>query len=574
VKTFIAFSVVAPLLTSLLAWFWPPILTLLALVLLLVAIGIYDILQPRHSLWRNYPLFGRGRWFMEWLRPFIRQYLIESDTDGAPINRMFRSIVYQRAKGARETVPFGTQVDPYRTGYEWIGHSLSAIDAKALDQDLRVTVGGPQCRQPYSASIFNISAMSFGALSRNALLALNGGARDGGFYHNTGEGGVSPYHLEPGGDLVWQIGTAYFGCRDDAGNFSPEAFAEKATLPNVKMIEIKLSQGAKPGHGGILPADKNTPEIAAIRGTTVATQVDSPPVHSAFSGPLGLLEFVQKLRELSGGKPVGIKLSIGRKSEFVAICKAMTQSGIQPDFITVDGGEGGTGAAPLEYANSVGMPLREALAFVDDCLTGFGLRQNIRIIASGKILTGFHLVKNLALGADLCNSARGMMLALGCVQSLTCNSNRCPTGVATQNPRLYRGLVISDKRLRVAQYHRKTVQATAEIISSAGLRHTSELNRTHIYRRVSQEAVRRYDQIFPYLKTGSLLTESPPHDWRLYLDEAVPGDFLPKRCLTEIEQQPCEVVGMPISSSIIDEQGTPQLLTRHFNRDRDSQNPR
>ncbi len=538
---FVLFAVGAPLLTVLVALFWPPIVWLLALIVPLIGVGLHDMFQSGHSLRRNYPLFGRGRWIMEWLRPFIRQYLLESDTDGTPISRMFRSIAYQRAKGALETVPFGTRVDTYRDGYEWMGHSLSAVDAKTLDADPRVTVGGPQCSQPYAASIFNISAMSFGALSRNAIRALNGGARDGGFYHNTGEGGLSPYHLEPGGDLVWQIGTAYFGCRDDAGRFSPQAFAEAASLPSVKMIEVKLSQGAKPGHGGILPGDKNTPEIAAIRGVAAGTQVDSPPTHTAFSSPRELLDFVALLRELSGGKPVGFKLAVGRKSEFVAICKAMARSGTLPDFITVDGGEGGTGAAPLEYTNSVGMPLREALAFIDDCLTGFDLRHQVRIIAAGKILTGFHLVKNMALGADICNSARGMMLALGCVQSLTCNSNRCPTGVATQDARLYRGLVVSDKRERVTQFHRKTVHATTELIASAGLRHTSDLTRTHVYRRVSQSAVQRYDEIFPYLEAGSLLSREPPQAWRLHLDEADPDSFMPKRCLTRIENQHHEV---------------------------------
>jgi glutamate synthase domain-containing protein 2 len=544
---FFGFTVGALLLTALLRWFWPPAIWLLALFIPLIGVGLYDLFQSKHSLRRNFPLFGRGRWFMEWLRPYIRQYLIESDTDGAPINRMFRSIVYQRAKGALETVPFGTQVDTYHDGYEWIGHSLSAIDAEEVDQDMRVTVGGPQCRQPYQASIYNISAMSFGALSRNAILALNGGAREGGFYHNTGEGGLSDYHLQQGGDLVWQIGTGYFGCRDDNGRFSPYEFTAKATLPNVKMIEIKLSQGAKPGHGGILPAGKNTAEIAAIRGVPVATQVNSPPTHSAFSTPLELLEFVHRLRELSDGKPVGFKLSVGRHSEFIAICKAMVESGIMPDFITVDGGEGGTGAAPLEYTNSVGMPLREALAFVDDCLIGFGLREDIRIIASGKILTGFHLVKNLALGADLCNSARGMMLALGCIQSLSCNSNRCPTGVATQDPRLYRGLVVEDKAPRVAQFHRKTVHATAEMIASAGLRHTSELTRTHIHRRINQEKIMRYDQLFPYLKTGSLLADEPPENWRLYLKEADADSFMPRHTLTEIEEQHEEIQGKATS---------------------------
>jgi glutamate synthase domain-containing protein 2 len=542
-RNFFLFSIGSLAIVALLYGLWPPGAWALLVLIPLILLGLYDMFQPHHSLRRNYPLFGRGRWFMEWLRPFIRQYLIESDTDGAPISRMFRNIVYQRAKGALESVPFGTQIDTYRDGYEWIGHSISAIDVTEVEHDLRVSVGGPDCRQPYRASIFNISAMSFGALSRNAILALNGGAKAGGFYHNTGEGGISPYHLEPGGDLVWQIGTGYFGCRDHAGRFSPEAFREKATLPNIRMIEIKLSQGAKPGHGGILPADKNTPEIAAIRDVPVATQVNSPPAHSAFSTPLQLLDFVKLLRELSDGKPVGFKLSIGRKSEFIAICKAMVASGITPDFITVDGGEGGTGAAPLEYTNSVGMPLREALAFVDDCLTGFGLRRWICIIASGKVFTAFHLVKNLALGADLCNSARGMMLALGCVQSLTCNSNHCPSGVATQDPRLYRGLVVTDKARRVAQFHAKTVHATAEIIASAGLCHTNELTRTHIYRRINQETVRRYDQVFPYLKHGCLLSGSPPEAWRLYLDEADPGSFMPKMCLTHIDRECCEVDG-------------------------------
>lgn len=554
-RNFFLFATGSLVAVALLQLTWPPAIWLLLLLVPLILLGLYDMFQQQHALKRNFPLFGRGRWIMEWFRPFIRQYLLESDTDGAPISRMFRSIVYQRAKGARETVPFGTQLDTYRSGYEWIGHSLSALDVTEVDPEMRVRVGGPACRQPYWASIFNISAMSFGALSRNAILALNGGAKAGGFYHNTGEGGISRYHLEPGGDLVWQIGTGYFGCRDENGRFSAEAFREKALLPSVKMIEIKLSQGAKPGHGGILPADKNTPEIAAIRGVVPGTPVNSPPTHSAFSTPLGLLDFVQQLRELSDGKPVGIKLAIGRRSEFIAICKAMVTSGITPDFITVDGGEGGTGAAPLEYTNSVGTPLREALAFVDDCLTGFGVRRNIRIIASGKMISGFHLVKNLALGADICNSARGMMLALGCVQSLTCNSNHCPTGVATQDPRLYRGLVVGDKAQRVAKFHEKTLHATAEIISSAGLCHTRELTRTHIYRRVNQESVRRYDQVFPYVERGSLLSGVPPAEYRLDLEEATPESFMPKRCLTRINLQHVDVAadgvtGAPMPDSV------------------------
>lgn len=528
------------LLTIALQYWWPKLIWLLVIVVPIALLGIYDIFQPHHSLRRNYPVSGRGRWFMEWLRPFIRQYLIESDTDGAPINRMFRSVVYQRAKGERDTVPFGTRVDTYHEGYEWIGHSLASIDSSEVDSNLCVSVGGPACRQPYTSSIFNISAMSFGALSCNAILALNRGAAEGGFSHNTGEGGVGAYHLQHGGDLVWQIGTGYFGCRDSEANFCPDTFRKSALLPQVKMIEIKLSQGAKPGHGGILPADKNTPEIAAIRHVEPGTQVNSPPTHRSFNSPIGLLEFVEHLRQLSDGKPVGFKLCIGRKSEFVAICKAMIETGILPDFITVDGGEGGTGAAPLEYTNSVGMPLRDAIALVDDCLIGFDVRKHIRIIASGKVLTGFHIVKNIALGADICNSARGMMLALGCVQSLTCNSNHCPTGVATQNPKLYRGLVVSDKAKRVANFQRKTVHAAAELIASAGLRHTRELNRTHIYRRVSQEHVRRFDQIFPYLKHGALLSSDLPDDWKLMLEEANAHSFMPEACLTHIGEACCD----------------------------------
>ncbi|AGA32689.1 Ferredoxin-dependent glutamate synthase [Thioalkalivibrio nitratireducens DSM 14787] len=532
---FLVFAGTSLLLLAVGWWFWPPVAWAAVLIVPLLALGTYDVLQTRHSIRRNFPLLGRARWLMETLRPFMRQYFVESDTDGVPINRMFRSIVYQRAKGELETVPFGTRVDVYRHGYEWIGHSVAAIRASDV-LDLRVDVGGPDCRQPYRASIFNISALSFGALSPNAILALNHGAALGGFAQNTGEGGLAPCLLEHGGDLVWQIGTGYFGCRDARGRFSGELFEEKAAWPAVRMIEIKLSQGAKPGHGGILPAEKNTPEIAAIRGVEPGTVVESPPAHSVFDSLLGLLEFVARLRELSGGKPVGFKLAVGRKSEFVAICKAMVASGIVPDFITVDGGEGGTGAAPLEYANSVGMPLREALAFVDDCLTGFDLRSSIRVIASGKILTGFHLVKNLAVGADLCSSARGMMFALGCVHSLICNTNRCPSGVATQDPRLYRGLVVADKAQRVAQFQAKTVHATAELIASAGLFHTSELNRTHIYRRVTQSEIRRYDRIYPYLTAGVLRDPAKaPEAFAVHLEEADPERFMPRHCLTRSE---------------------------------------
>ncbi len=524
-KRFYLLSVLALILSAGLTWLWFPAIWLLATVIAIVTLGIYDIFQRKHTIWRNFPVGGHGRWIMEWLRPMMYQYFVESETDGVPVNRMFRSVVYQRAKNVLDTVPLGTKMDTYRTGYEWMDHSLNALRSDQLDQDPRVIVGGPNCQQPYAASILNISAMSFGALSKHAILALNGGAKLGGFAHNTGEGGLSPYHLEPEGDVIWQIGTGYFGCRDDEGNFSAQKFAKKATLSNVKMIEIKLSQGAKPGHGGILPAVKNTPEIAEIRGVQAYTQVDSPPTHSAFSMPLEMMQFIQQLRELSGGKPIGFKLCLGRKSEFIAICKAMLETGIKPDFITIDGGEGGTGAAPLEYTNSVGTPLREGLAFVVDCLIGFDFKKDIRVIASGRIFSAFHMVRLLAQGADLCNSARGMMLALGCIQSLECNKNSCPTGVATQNPVFYKGLNVNDKRQRVANFHKGTVETVVELIAAAGLTNTEQLRRCHIQRRVNSEQVRCYDEIYPSMEIGCLLQQSYPERFEKLMDTAQAENF-------------------------------------------------
>ena len=517
--------------------YWEPIWWFLLLSLILFGTALYDATQKKHAILYNFPLIGRGRWTIEALRPYLQQYILETDTGGAPISRMLRTIVYQRAKNSRETIPFGTQLDTYEDGYEWIGHSLSAREVGEMDSDPRVVIGGKNCKQPYRASILNISAMSFGSLSKNAILALNKGARKGGFYHNTGEGGLTPYHLQNGGDIVWQIGTAYFGCRTTDGQFDPDAFRQKACLPEVKMIEIKLSQGAKPGHGGILPAYKNTPEVAKIRGVEPGVQVDSPPRHSAFSTPIEMLEFVQQLRQLSDGKPIGIKLALGRKSEFVAMCKAMVETKILPDFITVDGGEGGTGAAPLEYTNSIGFPLREALAFVDDCLIGYDLRKEIKIIASGKIITAFQIAKNLSLGADICNSARGMMLALGCVQSLSCNTNRCPTGVATQDPKLTKGLDITDKSERVYRFHNKTIHALMDILSSTGHIDTTELNRTHIFRRVNQAHVARYDELFPLMKTGCLLTDEVPERFKLHVQEANSDSFMPCSVLAKIEKE-------------------------------------
>lgn len=495
-------------------FFWLPILWSLLLLIPILVLGIYDMWQSHHTLLRNFPVVGRIRWLMEGIRPMIQQYFIESDTDGKPVNRVFRSVVYQRSKLEMDTVPYGTQFDVYRVGYEWIGHSLDAKRVADISDNLRVIVGGPDCIRPYCTSILNISAMSFGALSSHAIMALNGGAKRGNFAHNTGEGGLSPYHLEHGGDLILQIGTGYFGCRTEKGLFDESLYSEKATLSQIKMIEIKLSQGAKPGHGGVLPACKNTPEIALIRGVAPYTQINSPVTHSTFSNPLELMMFVRKLRNLSGGKPVGFKLCIGFKSEFVALCKAMIETGITPDFITVDGGEGGTGAAPLEYSNSVGMPLMDAIAFVSDCLIGFDLKRRVKIIASGKVFTGFHLVKRLSLGADLCNSARGMMLAMGCIQSRQCNKDTCPTGITTQNPALVQGLVVADKITRVANFHAQTVHSVAELIAAAGLSDTKELNRSHIFRRTSQTEIRRYDEIYPPISQGCLLTESIPEAFR------------------------------------------------------------
>ena len=510
---------------------WSPALWLLALVGPVFALGVYDMLQRNRSIVRNFPLFGRGRYIMESLRPKIYQYFVESDVDGTPVNRVFRSLVYQRAKRELDTIPFGTEFDVYRAGYEWMNHSLAAKDPGEIDEDLRVDVGGPACSQPYDASILNISAMSYGALSKNAVLALNGGARIGSFAHNTGEGGLSPYHLEPGGDLIWQVGTGYFSCRTKGGDFDPGLFAERAALDAVKMIEIKLSQGAKPGHGGILPASKNTPEIAAIRNVEPGTEVISPPAHRAFSTPLEMMEFVQQLRDLSQGKPVGFKLCVGRRSEFMAVCKAMVETGIRPDFITVDGGEGGTGAAPPEYSNSVGTPLRDGLAFVIDALIGFDLKKDIRVSASGKVFSGFHIIRALCLGADMTGSARGMMLALGCIQALECNRNSCPTGITTHKPGLTAGLVVADKRERIANFHHETVRAVRELMAAAAVDSLAGLNRTLIYRRVNMEHSSRLDEIFPPLSAGCLLEGAPPADLQRPFSEASASSFHPSSTL-------------------------------------------
>ncbi len=469
----------------------------------LTALGIWDIAQTKHALRRNYPILANLRFLLEKVRPEIRQYFLESDLDGTPFNRIKRAVVYQRAKGVLETRPFGTQQNVYALDFEWLAHTLSP--AKVGSHDFRVTVGGPACQKPYSISLFNISAMSFGSLSANAIRALNKGARLGGFAHDTGEGGYSQYHREFGGDIIWEIGSGYFGCRKPDGSFCAETFAAAASNPQIKMIEIKLSQGAKPGHGGVLPGRKVSAEIAAARAVPQGQDCVSPAAHSAFSTPLEMMGFIARLRELSGGKPVGFKLCIGQKSEFMALCKAMLESGIAPDFIVIDGKEGGTGAAPLEFTDHLGYPLREGLTFAHNCLVGAGLRDKIRIGASGRIVTAFDIARTLALGADWCNAARGFMFALGCVQSLTCHTDHCPTGVATQNKLRQRAIVVPDKAERVMRFHERTLDSLAELIAAAGLSHPGDLRKERIMRRVSQTQIASFAEIYPEIAPGSLL---------------------------------------------------------------------
>lgn len=507
---FIILSIVIPVIVIGISFFWDPILWLFVIILPLVVLGLFDIFQKKHAIRRNFPVLGRARYMLESIRPEIMQYFVETDTEGRPLDRGTRSMIYQRSKNVTDTVPFGTQMDIYEAGYEWMNHSMYAGRMK-VDEDPRVMVGGEHCTQPYSASLLNISAMSYGSLSKNAVLAMNGGAKMGRFAHNTGEGGISPFHLENGGDLIWQVGTGYFGCRDEHGKFSPELYAKNSQIPNVKMIELKISQGAKPGHGGILPASKNTEEIAAIRHVKPFTKVESPPSHSAFKDPEGLLRLIHQMRELSGGKPVGFKLCIGIKQEFIDICEAMVRTGLKPDFITIDGGEGGTGAAPVEFSNSLGMPMLDGLAFAVDTLRGYGLKEDIKVIASGKINSSFHIARALAIGADMCNSARAMMLAVGCIQALQCNTNTCPTGVATQDKELMKGLDVADKTVRTYNYHKNTMKSFAELISAAGLVHHSEIDRSYINLRVAINQVMRYDELYPEVEYGSYLSRMKQH---------------------------------------------------------------
>ncbi|HVO08045.1 MAG TPA: FMN-binding glutamate synthase family protein [Burkholderiaceae bacterium] len=502
---------------------------LLALVFgALVAVGVRDSVQRRHAVLRNYPVIGHLRFLLEYIRPEIRQYFFESDNEQHPFSRQQRSVVYQRAKGDSDKRPFGTQLDVHALGYEWINHSLQPT--RIASHDFRVVIGVGRV-QPYSASVFNISAMSFGALSANAILALNGGARRGGFAHDTGEGSISAHHRVHGGDLIWEIGSGYFGCRNDDGSFCAARFEAGARDPQVKMIELKLSQGAKPGHGGVLPGPKVTAEIAAARGVPIHVDCISPPQHSAFSSPLEMMQFIDRLRDLSGGKPTGFKLCIGHPWEWLAICKAMLQTGITPDFIVVDGAEGGTGAAPLEFTDHVGTPLQEGLLLVHNTLTGLNLRPRIRLGAAGKVVSAFDIARMMAIGADWCNAARGFMFALGCIQAQHCHTGACPTGVTTQDPLRQRALVVPDKIERVYRFHQNTLEALKELVQAAALEHPNQIRATHIVRRGDDRQVRLLANLLSFVQPGELLAaargETPwPHAvYELYWPRAQAHSF-------------------------------------------------
>jgi glutamate synthase domain-containing protein 2 len=500
----------------------------------LASLGTWDLLQRSHTVSRNYPIMANFRYLFESVGPEIRQYFIQSDTEERPFSREQRTIVYQRAKNVLDKRPFGSQLGMYEEGFEWMNHSLTP--SKLSSSDFRIVIG-KNCDKPYSASVFNISAMSFGSLSANAILSLNSGARKGGFYHDTGEGSISRYHRKPGGDLVWEIGSGYFGCRHPDGRFNPDMFRENACIDQVKMIEVKLSQGAKPGHGGILPGEKVTQEIAEARGVQVGEDCVSPASHSAFSNPVELLEFLEQLRELSGGKPVGFKLAIGHPWEWFAIVKAMLATGKKPDFIVVDGGEGGTGAAPLEFINRLGMPMTEALLLVHNTLVGTNLREDIAIGAAGKITSAFNIARTLALGADCCNAARGYMFALGCIQALNCHTGRCPSGIATQDPRRGNKLDVPLKSERVYNYHKNTLDALQNLLEASGLKHPSELGPEHIVRRVSKTEIHSYLDLFPFLEPGALLEgKTGLTVFDKYWDDARPDTFEPPEFILKLRE--------------------------------------
>jgi len=495
-----------------------------------VITGVHDVRQRRHSILRNYPVIGHLRFLLEFIRPEMRQYFIEGDNEATPFSRQQRSLVYQRAKGDPDKRPLGTQLDVQAEGYEWINHSLQPT--RLASHDFRVTIG-PNCAQPYEASIFNISAMSFGALSGAAIRALNGGALRGNFAHDTGEGSISVHHRAQGGDLIWEVASGYFGCRNPDGTFNADLFRQHATEPQVKMIEIKLSQGAKPGHGGVLPGPKVTREIAEARGVQQGVDCVSPASHSAFSTPIEMLQFIARLRELSGGKPVGFKFCVGHPWEWFGIAKAMLETGLLPDFIVVDGGEGGTGAAPLEFTDHVGAPLQEGLLLVHNTLVGLNLRDKIKIGCAGKVVSAFDIARMMALGANWCNSARGFMFALGCIQSQSCHTDHCPTGVATQDPHRQKALVVPSKIERVHNYHRHTLEALKELVQAAGLQHPNQITANHVVRRVAGDKVKLLANHLEFIAPGSLMGAARgecdwPHNvYKIYWPIARADSFAP-----------------------------------------------
>jgi glutamate synthase domain-containing protein 2 len=503
-----------------------------------VLTGLHDVRQRRHSILRNYPVIGHMRFLFEFIRPEMRQYFIEGDNEAAPFSRQQRSLVYQRAKGDSDKRPLGTQLDVQAQGYEWINHSLQPT--RLASHDFRVTIG-PDCAQPYSASIFNISAMSFGALSGAAIRALNGGAKLGNFAHDTGEGSISVHHRAQGGDLIWEVASGYFGCRNPDGTFNAELFAAHAREPQVRMIELKLSQGAKPGHGGVLPGPKVTREIADARGVEMGVDCVSPASHSAFSTPVGMLQFLAQLRELSGGKPVGFKFCVGHPWEWFAIAKAMMETGLLPDFIVVDGAEGGTGAAPLEFTDHVGAPLQEGLLLVHNTLVGLNLRDRVKIGCAGKVVSAFDIARMMALGANWCNAARGFMFALGCIQSQSCHTDRCPTGVATQDPQRQQALVVPSKIERVHNFHRHTLQALKELVQASGLQHPNEITANHIVRRVTGDRVKLLSNHLEFVTPGALLdaitgkAEWPHNVYRMYWPLARADSFAPVPCAAKAD---------------------------------------
>ena len=510
------------------AFFLPWLLAPALLFAAFTGLGIHDLVQSQHAILRNYPILGHMRFLFEGIRPEIRQYLMEDDQDEEPFSREIRSLVYQRAKGVEDKRPFGTQQRVYDAGYEWLTHS--AVPKTITDADFRVAIGGPDCAQPYDASIFNISAMSFGALSANAILALNKGAKMGNFAHDTGEGGISRYHRQGGGDLIWELGSGYFGCRTLDGRFDPDRFRDQAADDQVKMIELKMSQGAKPGHGGMLPAAKITPEIAEARGVPMGIDCVSPAAHPEFSTPIEMMEFIARLRELSGGKPVGFKLCIGHRREFMCIVKAMLETGVTPDFIIVDGKEGGTGSAPLEFANRVGMPMLEGLHFVHNTLRGAGLRDKIKICAAGKITSAYHMARALALGADWCNSARGFMFAVGCIQAQACHTNKCPVGITTQDKQRQRALDVPDKSERVYRFHKNTLHALGEIAGAAGLKHPIDFMPYHFMFRNKGAEFLDGNEAYPYLPVGFLIADQEIEElreWHRRWDRASAASFSP-----------------------------------------------